>query len=87
MQAHQVLDTEVYPVLQVVGMANLAQSEGVVSYIETTEKVKQSVQPHCIPVRHLSSSLYNGTGKALHHTRTHTHTHTHTHRINLLIYR
>ena len=31
------LNFEVFPVLQVVGMANVAQPEGVVSYIETRE--------------------------------------------------
>ena len=37
------LDAKVYPVLQMVGAANMAQHEGVVSYLETTEKSKWNV--------------------------------------------
>ena len=35
-----ILDAEVYHVLQVVGVANVAQPEGVASYVKTTEKRK-----------------------------------------------
>ena len=37
------LDIEVYPMLQSVGMANGAEPEGVVWYVETTEKSRQSI--------------------------------------------
>ena len=43
LQALRFLDSELYPLLQAVGMTNVAQPEGVVSHVEITEKSKQSV--------------------------------------------
>ena len=42
-QALLLLDAVVYPALQAVGTANVAQTEGVVSYIKTMKKSKQCV--------------------------------------------
>ena len=42
LQALPFLDTEVYPVLQMMGMANVAHPKGVVSYVETTEKANKA---------------------------------------------
>ena len=47
--------------LQAVGMANVAQPEDEISYIESTEEIKCS--PLYIQVSNSSSTLCNSTGK------------------------
>ena len=43
LQAFPFLDAEMHPTLQAVGVGNMVQPEGVVSYTEIAEKSKWSV--------------------------------------------